>query len=196
MITSPDGNTCFRRIIVMLDQDFELFYRQHEARIHYQIHRLGISGSWYDDFYSEGIVALWDAYREFDAARGNLGTFVNYKIRFRLIDLLRKKLRRQEIIEQAIEESRVSMESGNRHRGSGRPLVNPTGIDINDHTFWKEVRRRLTEKQWLWVKYFIIADLSVKEIMELEGVSADAVKGWGREVRRKLRNEPLWEWLM
>ncbi|NLJ19250.1 MAG: hypothetical protein GX355_10375 [Globicatella sulfidifaciens] len=37
---------------------------------------------------------MWDAYREFDEARGNLGTFVNYKIRFRLIDLLRKKLRR------------------------------------------------------------------------------------------------------
>lgn len=75
----------------MKDLDFELFFKQHEARIHYQIHRLGISHNWYDDFYAEGILALWDAYKEFDEAKGNLGTFVNYKIRFRLIDLLRKK---------------------------------------------------------------------------------------------------------
>lgn len=179
----------------MVDQDFELFFRQHENRIHFQIHRLGISPGWYDDFYSEGIVALWDAFREFDEARGNLGTFINYKVRFRLIDLLRRKLRRQEVIEEAIEQTRVSLESGNRHRASGRALVDASGIVLEDDTFWREVRRRLTERQWLWVKYFIIADLSVKEIMELEGVSADAVKGWGREVRRKLRDEPLWEWL-
>lgn len=41
---------------------------------------------------------LWDAYRDFDEVRGNLGTFINYKIRFRLIELLRKKLRCQEVM--------------------------------------------------------------------------------------------------
>lgn len=179
----------------MLDRDFELFFKQNENRIHFQIHRLGISSTWYDDFYSEGILALWEAYREFDHARGKLGTFVNYKIRFRLIDLLRKKLRRQEVIEEMIGEARVTLESGNRHRSSGRTLVDPAGIEVKDDTFWRKVRSKLTKRQWLWVKYFIIADLSVKEIMEIEGVSADAVKGWGREVRRKLRNEPLWKWL-
>ncbi|HLR69978.1 MAG TPA: sigma-70 family RNA polymerase sigma factor [Pseudogracilibacillus sp.] len=180
---------------MLVDQDFELFFRQHENRIHFQIHRLGVSVRWYDDFYSEGIVALWDAYREFDEARGNLGTFINYKIRFRLIDLLRKKLRRQEVMEEAVEEARVSLETGNRHRSSGMPLIDSSGIYLEDDTFWRKVRKCLTERQWLWVQYFIIADLSVQEIMELEGVSADAVKGWGREVRRKLRHEPLWQWL-
>lgn len=179
----------------MEDYDFELFFKQHEARIHFQIHRLGISPRSYDDFYSAGIVALWDAYREFDAARGNLGTFINYKIRFRLIDLLRKNIRQQKVMEEAIEEERVALESGNRHRASGRSLVEPTGLEVEDDTFWREVRSRLTDKQWLWVKYFIIAELSIKEIMELEGVSADAVKGWGRAVRDKLRHEPVWEWL-
>lgn len=179
----------------MVDQDFEVFFRQHEARIHFQIHRIGISTRWYDDFYSEGVLALWDAYRDFDEARGNLGTFINYKVRFRLIDLLRRKLRHQEVMEEAIGEARLSLESGNRHRASGQPLVDSLGIDVRDNTFWREVRKRLTERQWLWVEYFIIADLSVKEIMELEGVSADAVKGWGREVRRKLRDEPLLKWL-
>lgn len=180
---------------MLVDDHFEAFFRQHENRIHFQIHRLGISKHWYDDFYAEGITALWDAYREFDEARGNLGTFINYKIRFRLIDLLRKRLRRQERMEEAVHEMRVLLESGNRHRASGRSLVDVVGLAVEDDTFWREVRSRLTERQWLWVKYFIIADLSIKEIMELEGVSADAVKNWGREARRKLRDEPLWEWL-
>lgn len=185
----------FRRIIVMLDRDFELFFRQHEARIHFQIHRLGISRHWYDDFYSEGIVALWEAYGEFDEAKGNLGTFINYKIRYRLIDLLRSKLRRQEVMEEMLKKMMTEHQSGNRHRASGRELVDSSGVNVEDNYFWQQVRSRLTDRQWLWVKYFIIADLTVKEIMELEGVSADAVKGWGREVRRKLRDEPLWEWL-
>jgi len=179
----------------MKDLDFELFFKQHEARIHYQIHRLGISHNWYDDFYAEGILALWDAYKEFDEAKGNLGTFVNYKIRFRLIDLLRKKIRRQEAMEEAMEQARTEQQTGNYHRGTGRPLIDPAGIEVEDDSFWKKVRSRLTHKQWLWVKYFIIADLTIKEIMEIENVSADAVKGWGQEVRRKLRDEPLWEWL-
>jgi len=33
--------------------------------------------------------------------------------------------------------------------------------------------------------------MSVKEIMEIENVSADAVKGWGQAVKRKLRNDNI-----
>jgi len=173
---------------------FELFFRQHEGRVHHQIRRLGVSGDWYDEFYAEGMVALWEGYREFDAQRGNIGTFLNYKIRFRLLDLLRKKLREEKRVEQVVERKGEELHAGNRHRASGLPLVDVRGVEVGDDHFWREVRSRLSEKQWKWVEYFIIADLSVKEIMELEGVSADAVKSWGREVRRKLRDEPVWEW--
>ena len=71
------------------------------------------------------------------------------------------------------------------------PVVNREGMIVKDDAFWEEVRSRLTENQWKWVEYFIIADLTIKEIMEIEGVSADAVKGWGRAVRRKLKDEEL-----
>jgi len=62
-------------------------------------------------------------------------------------------------------------------------------IDSEFEEFWRDVRSRLSEKQWKWVEYVVIADLSVKEVMEIEDVTADAVKGWGREVRRKLGDE-------
>lgn len=80
----------------MLDRDFEMFLAVNERRIHYQIHRLGVTGEWYAEFYGEGLVALWGAYREHDAQKGDLGTFANYRIRFRLIDLMWRKLRERE----------------------------------------------------------------------------------------------------
>ena len=171
--------------------DFDTFFKANERRIHYQIHRLGIRNEWYDEFYSEGIVALWKAYEEYNEVQGDIGTFINFRIRYRLIDLLRKKISLQEQEEKIIYEETVRQVDGNTMRRTGIPLVDRRGIDVNDSAFWEEVRSRLTEKQWKWVEYFIIAELSVKEIMEIEGVSADAVKGWGKEVRRKLRNEAV-----
>ena len=171
------------------DVEFEAFFKANERRIHFQIHRLGISGDWYSEFYTEGVFALWRAYKEYEESKGEIGTFINYQIRYRLIDLMRKKMRDEQVMEEAIAEEKTKIDNGNRHRGSGVPVVNVSDIALEDREFWQEVRSRLTETQWKWVEYFIIADMSVKEIMELEGVSADAVKGWGRQVRRKLRKE-------
>lgn len=175
----------------MVEQNFETFFKANERRVHYQIHRLGISQEYYAEFYSEGILALWQAYKQFDAAKGHVGTYLNYQIRFRLIDLLRKKISRDEIMERAIREERTQLDDGNRHRTSGLPLVDAKGLPLSHDLFWKEVRERLSDKQWKWVKYFIIADLTIQEITEIEGVSADAVKSWGREVRRKLRDKEV-----
>lgn len=175
----------------MNDQDFESFFQANERRIHFQIHKLGIYGSWYSEFYTEGIFALWKAYREFDAAKGNLGTYLNYRIRYRLIDLIRKKTRDIEHAEKIVEQRMIDMTNGTRNSGTDAPIVNLPSITIADTQFWMSIRDQLTENQWKWVHYFIIADLSVQEIMEMEGVTADAVKGWGQAVRKKLRNDDI-----
>src|SRR5699024_2372615 len=137
-------------------------------------------------------------YKEYDKTKGDVGTFINYRIRYRLIDLLRKKKRQQEREEQMIDEQKRQLTDGNRNRQSSLPIIDPTVdyIDIpceRNKEFWTFVKSQLTEKQWKWVKYFIIADLSIKEIMEIESVSADAVKGWGQAVRKKLRKESIKE---
>src|SRR5690625_2432250 len=110
-----------------MNGDFDVFFKANERRIHYQIHRLGITGEWYEEFYTEGIVALWKAYKEIDASKGQIGTFLNYRIRFRLVDLLRKKLREQEVLEDITHEESIRLDDGNRHRGSGMPVVNGRG---------------------------------------------------------------------
>ena len=80
-------------------REFDMFFKANERRIHYQIHRLGINKEWYEEFYTEGNLALWNACKQFDETQGKIGTFLNYRIRYRLLDLLRKKLREQELVE-------------------------------------------------------------------------------------------------
>ena len=57
----------------------------------------------------------------------------------------------------------------NRHRASGVGLVDPSDLPVTDSAFLEKVRELVTHWQWLWIYYFIICDLTVKEIMELEG---------------------------
>src|SRR5699024_10416376 len=112
-------------------------------RIHYQIHRLGINREWYEEFYTEGILALWNAYKEYDETKAKIGTFLNYRIRYRLLDLLRKKLREQELTEEMKHEESIRLDDGNRHRGTGMPVMNVRGIVLENHTFWESVRSHL-----------------------------------------------------
>src|SRR5699024_8145126 len=170
--------------------EFECVLQLNEVRIHLQLRQLGMAGDMYEEFYAEGVVALWQAYRSYDACRGKLGTFLNYRIRYRLLNMLRKKARESKYWDDALMERMVELYDGNWKRGyqTDLPLYDERGIvlDCEFEEFWHDVRLRLSEKQRKWVEYVVIADLSVEEVMELEGVTEDAVKGWGREVRRKL----------
>src|SRR5690625_3771608 len=170
--------------------EFETFLKVNEVRIHLQLRQLGIKGDMYEEFYAEGVVALWQAYRSYDACRGKLGTFLNYRIRYRLLNLLRKKSRESKYWDDAVLQRMVELCDGNWKRvcRADLPLFDGRGVVIASEleTCWRDVRSRLSEEQWKGVEYVVIADLAVKEVMELENVTADAVKGWGKEVRRKL----------
>src|SRR5699024_8295948 len=83
----------------------------------------------------------------------------------------------------------TEMTNGCRHRDSNTPLMNLSTIPVTDDSLWNAIKQQLTTNQWKWVRYFIIADLSVQDIMELENVTADAVNGWGRAARKNLRND-------
>lgn len=176
-----------------MNHDFEVFFKANERRIHFQIQKLGIHGSWYSEFYTEGIFALWQAYRNFDPTLGKLGTYLNYRIRYRLIDLIRKKEREQARDQAYQAQQKIDHTDGNYRRHENQSLVPLPTLKVKDTSIWHDIRSQLTENQWKWVKYFIIADLTIKEIMEIENVTANAVKGWGREVRKKLRNKAMRE---
>src|SRR5699024_9571148 len=101
----------------------------------------------------------------------------------------RKKKREEENEEAFMQHSNTEMTNGARHRHSNTPLVEIPDIPVSDAALWHNIRQRLTTNQWKWVYYFIIADLSIKEIMEVWKITVDDVKGWGRTGKEKVRNE-------
>src|SRR5699024_6074983 len=106
-----------------MNHDFEVFFQVNELCIHFQIQKLGIHGSWYSEFYTEGIFALWQAYRNFDPTLEKLGTYLNYRIRYRLIDLIRKK-EREQAREQAYQaQQKIDHTDGNYRRHENQSLV-------------------------------------------------------------------------
>lgn len=58
---------------------------------------------------------------------------------------------------------------------------------INNEELWQHVRNSLTKKQWKWIQYYILEGMTMKEIALKEDVSVEAVKGWAKEAKRKLR---------
>ncbi|SFD87417.1 RNA polymerase sigma factor, sigma-70 family [Lentibacillus persicus] len=159
---------------------FETIFRQNERRIHYHMHRLGIHDR-QQEFYVEGIYAMWMAYKKHDPNKGPLATYFNYTIRNRLIDMLRKKTndnRREQLAVQAITEA------------TGRPSeLGESATTDMDEAFWERIRATLSPNQWKWVQFYIIDGMTQKEIAEREGVTTEAVKSWAREARKKLRQD-------
>ncbi|HAM79227.1 RNA polymerase sigma factor [Ornithinibacillus bavariensis] len=175
-----------------MDKDFtfEEIVKQNEKRIYYHIHKLQIRDP-HNEFYVEGLYAMWLAYKNYQPDKGPLATYFNFIIRNRLIDLIRSKTREQKINEAYVQKETIEQLDGNRLTISGMPLRSSEGIEVADTEIWVELKEFLSTNQWKWVNYFIIQGLSQKEIAEKEGVSVDAVKSWSREAKKKLRASDL-----
>ena len=155
--------------------DFNLILDQYKNMIHYHIHRMRIRDP-HDEFLQEGIMALFLAWNGYDEAKGDFNAYVSRSIRFRLIDHLRKIIREQEKTDLIINEAHT------------KEAIQQELDLIEQEEFWKRVKHTLTDKQWKWVYWYIIHGYAVKEIALIEGSTEDAVKNWGKEVKRKLRD--------
>src|SRR5690625_952622 len=169
---------------------FEEIFEQNERRIYYHMHKLQVRDP-EQEFYQEGLVAMWNAYEKYEPDRGPMATFFNYTIRNRMIDLIRKKERDRERFYQFTEEMMLKEGDGNYYKTGGKsyPIVEGTEQHTYDGAFWREIRSALSENQWKWVRLFVMEGMPIKEIAEQEGVSSDAVKSWGREARKKLKKK-------
>ncbi|RLL43916.1 sigma-70 family RNA polymerase sigma factor [Oceanobacillus piezotolerans] len=165
---------------------FEEVFKQNENRIHYHIQKLGIRDS-NREFYTGGLYAMWMAYKKYDPNKGPLSTYFNYTIRNHLIDMLRKETIIHENNKKLKQEVITKRYKGNHNSNTNLPIMNPSGMHIKGQDEWKPLFSLLTQKQRKWVNYHIILGLSIKEIAERESVTVEAVKGWGKEARRKLR---------
>ncbi|WP_284139579.1 MULTISPECIES: sigma-70 family RNA polymerase sigma factor [unclassified Virgibacillus] len=169
---------------------FEEVFKQNKNRIHYHINRLNIHDP-HEEYFQEGLFALWNAYEKYEPDKGPLATYFNYTIRNRLIDQIRKESRRMEKESIVCEENRKQYDNGNRHRRTevSYPMIENNGITVNNPELWDRLKEQLTDNQWKWVSLFIIENMSIKEIAAKEGKTEEAVKSWGKQVRKKLRND-------
>lgn len=155
--------------------DFHTILEQYKNMIHYHIHRLGIRDT-HDEFLQEGVMALFFAYNGYDETKGTFDSYASHMIRHRLIDYLRKIIREKEKTDLIINEAHT------------KEAIQQEIDLIEKQEFWKRVKHTLTDKQWKWVYWYIIHGYAVKEIAAIEGTTEDAVKNWGKEVKRKLRD--------
>ncbi|MHA6250816.1 sigma-70 family RNA polymerase sigma factor [Oceanobacillus sp. CAU 1775] len=168
---------------------FEEIVEQNERRIHYHLHKLRIQDP-HQEFYQEGLIAMWSAYKKYQPDKGPLSTYFNFIIHRRLIDLIRKESRRiNKETPMATEEEETLDRANYQNSTNTEPQKDIITEHLTDNShLWMQIRELLTEKQWKWVQYYIIEDISLKEIAEKENVSVEAVKGWAKEARRKLRH--------
>ncbi|WP_343327858.1 sigma-70 family RNA polymerase sigma factor [Lentibacillus saliphilus] len=170
---------------------FEEIFKQNERRIHYHIHRLNIRDP-HDEYFQEGLCALWNAYEKYEPDKGPMATYFNFTIKNRLIDRIRKESRASEVDELIVAERKNELEDGNHISRStiSYPLMNnQKHIPLTNDELWLALEKHLTKNQWKWVYYYIVEDWPLKDIAEAEHTTVDAVKSWGKQVRKKLRDD-------
>ncbi len=153
------------------DLQFEMVYETYKKMIHHLIHKYNIQDP-QGEFFQEGVIALWNAYQKY-GDRDTFGKLAYITIRSRIIDLIRKK-NRLNTHETATE---IANESSYRE----------SGLEDFDPYFWDSVQQTLTSRQWIFVQRKIIEGRTYQDIAALEQTTIDAVKGWGKEVKKKLR---------
>lgn len=147
----------------------------------------------HNEYYQEGLCAMWSAYENYQADKGTMATYFNFVIRNRLIDLNRREKNKKLSDELMVRAIREQLHDGNkRHNGEATHHVIPIMKNIeNNPELWQQIKSLLTENQWKWVHYHIMLDMAIKDIALQENTTIDAVKGWGRLARKKLSSEAV-----
>ncbi|WP_164667693.1 sigma-70 family RNA polymerase sigma factor [Virgibacillus doumboii] len=175
---------------------FEEIFEQNERRIHYHLQKLNIHDP-YNEFYQEGLCAMWNAYETYQPDKGPMSTYFNYMIRNRLIDLMRQQNRQKESDKYAFQEQITELSNGNHYCriGVNYQLLSDSHFPQSNPELWKNLKFHLTDNQWKWVYCYIILDMPYKEIAIQEETTINAVKSWGKQVKKKLRDINFGEFL-
>ncbi|WP_019377550.1 sigma-70 family RNA polymerase sigma factor [Virgibacillus halodenitrificans] len=167
---------------------FDQIYQQNKRRIHYQIHRLNIHDP-QQEFFQEGLTAMWHAYEKYDPDKGPMATYFNYTIRNRLLDELRKQKREQDK-QHTLPAPHPQQDPHTPHHTAAL-----TNLLLDNHQLCNKLKSHLTEKQWKWLKYAIVEDMPYKDIAIQENTTIEAVKSWGRQARKKLFTPAIYQLL-
>ncbi|RAK23135.1 DNA-directed RNA polymerase [Anoxybacillus vitaminiphilus] len=128
----------------------------------------------FDEYYQIGLIALWEAYEQFQKEKGNLSSFIYKKIYWKIVSHLRKQLNTK-VNECTFtdEMTEILAASPIQREFSEKQL----------ETMFKD----LSPYQRKWLIAYIFQGKNLKQIAFEEGVSIGAVKQWRVKALRKLR---------
>jgi RNA polymerase sigma factor (sigma-70 family) len=126
----------------------------------------------YENYFQVGMIALWDAYRNFDSTKGSFSNYAYHTVRGKL----KTELRKQSNVQQ--------------HEKMKEDII----LGHYEETYLQSemvqaLLQQLTTKQRKWFYYAIIEHMTPSEIALQEGVSTEAVKSWRRQALRKLKKQ-------
>ena len=161
----------FRKAFSM--SDFEQLATQYSKMIHSIIHTLHIYKN-QDEFYQIGLLALWDASKNFNEQKGSFSTYAYSYIKGRMLSLLRSEKKRED------HTLYPSEDYWNQLECETNMMEKENLLSYFHH---------LTDKQEKWVLSYFYLGLSNKEIALRENVSLSAVKNWKKTAMEKVNTK-------
>ncbi|MED4203759.1 sigma-70 family RNA polymerase sigma factor [Neobacillus mesonae] len=157
-------------------ESFEQLAQQYQPMIHKIINSLHIYKN-KDEFYQNGLIALWEASKRFNPEKGSFAGYAYSYMKGCMLTEIKKSVKEAERCVCPKEEFWEQIED-------------PSDVDdrlMLDNDLLHDCSQSLTDNQRKWLRYTIHYELTVKEIAQLEHVSLTAVKGWRAGARAKLK---------
>jgi RNA polymerase sigma factor (sigma-70 family) len=151
---------------------FEAIHQQYEKMIHSVIHSLHIYKN-QSDFYQTGLIALWEAYENFQPDKGPFAPYAYSFIKGRMMTALTSEHRVEERNTYPKEEFWELIEEGNPSEMLPKEVV-------------LSYCETLTKNERKWVLFTSLEMMTIREIAEKENVTASAVKKWRKGAKEKL----------
>lgn len=153
---------------------FEELIEQFEPLIKKQIKHLQ-KYELYDDLYQVGLIALWEAKRNFDATKGHFPSFAHKYVRGKLLNYIRSEQKIQQRYQPFSDPEMVESI--------------PATVDQNQATFpIAELLPLLSKSERIWLTEFYHHGKGPKAIASQYDVSIDTVKTWRKRAIIKLQS--------
>ena len=125
----------------------------------------------YQEAYQGGLIALWEAWRDFDPQKGFFPPYAKAKITGKLRTLATKTYQHRERF--------VTFSIGEEPSQEIEPSWEAFSFDFE--------KCKLSGKEKLWIKEYIQEGFNTEEIASRYHVSTHTVRSWKKGVKRKLK---------
>ncbi|OIJ14248.1 hypothetical protein BKP35_07035 [Anaerobacillus arseniciselenatis] len=164
--------------MIPTDKSFDEIAKNYEPLIKKQLKLLNIYKD-HEEYFQEGLIALWEAYKRFDPEKGKFSSFAIITVRGRLLSLLNK--------EKKFQDHHTLGESNNPHLVDQSVKV-PLELEVVNSYL-----EGLSNREKLWIQEAILNEKKLSEIAKDHGVSTNTVKSWKKNVVKKLRKNITFE---